>query len=1000
MDRAARPNIYTIPAHRAFADSLVAGIIAQHGRKGTAADALARGIMLLPSGRAVRAVRDAFVRASGSGLLLPRLAAIGDLELAETVGVALDAGPVAMDLPPAIAPMDRLMILARLVQTTRAREGKPVDAGEAMRLAMALATTLDQLLVERKTARDVMALGHEIGDELQTHWQASLESFALLLDQWPRELAARGMIDAADRRNRLFDALARHWRERPPASFVVAAGITTAAPAVARLLRAVADLERGAVVLPDLDQNLTPEQWDAIVPVRPDPLSPRRAALAETHPQFALKLLLDRMDVHRDEVAAWRWGSEHDARAERGRAITLAMLPAPLTGIWQDIGDRARVLRDVTAIEAANPAEEAQAIAIAMREALETPERTAALVTPDRDLAARVSAHLRRWGIEADDSAGRPLSQLAPGTLLMGIAAAAAERFAPVPLLALLKHPLVRAGQARLAWLDKVRALDLLLRGPRPAPGLAGIDALIAAPDRYKADLAGEVRDWWGEARGLLAPIEPLFQREAPLADLVAGLRETASLLSGDAVWAGHQGRAAAALLATVEEAAPYGPPTSDGPGFVAMLGQLLAAEPVRPPQGGHPRLSIWGLLEARLQQADLMILGGLNEGTWPALPAPDPWLAPRVRQALNLPGLDRRIGLAAHDFANGLGSPRVLITRAARDVSAPTVASRFWLRLKALAGPKWDSDDRLLALARAIDAPAERIAVAAPRPSPSADLRPRTIAVTDLDRLKADPYAFYARKILRLSPLDPVDADPSAAWRGTAVHDVLDRWFREDAADPDRLHDRARAMLDQFAAHPVMRAMWRPRLMASLDWIAATVAAQGEEGRIIALTEAEGKAVIDGITLRGKADRIDRMPDGSIVIIDYKTGQPPSASQVAAGYSLQLGLIGLIARAGGFDDLGPGVRASGFEYWSLGRSKEGFGYIKSPCHPEGKYGRMVTDVFVDVVARKFGEAAAAWLTGTAPFVARPHPDAPVFSDYDQLMRLDEWYGRGSRADD
>jgi ATP-dependent helicase/nuclease subunit B len=425
-------------------------------------------------------------------------------------------------------------------------------------------------------------------------------------------------------------------------------------------------------------------------------------------------------------------------------------------------------------------------------------------------------------------------------------------------------------------------------------------------------------------------------------------------------------------------------------------MAQLLGGQSVRPPQGVHPRIAIYGLIEARLQQADLMILAGLNEGVWPALPAPDPWLAPRVRHALGLPSLERRIGLSGHDLANGLGAPQVIISRALRDASAPTVASRFWLRLRALAGPKWQEEVRLLGLARAIDTPALVAPVSAPSPRPSAAARPRDIAVTDVDRLKADPYGFYARRILRLQALDPVDADPSAAWRGTAVHDVLEQWLRVDDARPDALLPRARALLAGATQHPVMRVLWQPRLLLAIEWIAATVAAQGDVGREILLGEEWGRAEIGGVLLRGKADRIDRAPDGSIVVVDYKTGKAPSTAQVKAGYALQLGLLGLLARRGGFDKIAPDTGASGFEYWSLGRNGDGgFGRIVSPVDPSGARGRIPTAEFIDRVADQFREVTAAFLTGDAPFDARPHPDAPVFTDYDHLMRLDEWFGRG-----
>ncbi len=988
------PALFTIPAHRAFSDALAAGLLAQHGRADGGL-ALARGIVLLPNNRAMRAVRDAFVRASGNGLLLPRLVPVGDIDLDETLGSAL--APIGADsaIPPAIAPAQRLMILTRLVRDRRAQAGDRLEIGEAWRLATALAQAFDQLTVERKALHHLKALQP---DDLSGHWQSAFGEFEALAEQWQRELAVRGVIDMAERRNRLLDHVARLWTQSPPDRFVVAAGIVTNAPAVAGLLKTVAGLPQGMVVLPDLDLNLTAEQWDAIGPVTPpEPGKDLPPPAQESHPQFALKLLLERMDAHRDEVALWRWGSEHDARAMRGKAISNALLPPLLTHIWPDVPTAQRSLRDVSAIEAANPAEEAQAIAIALREAIETPERTAALVTPDRDLATRVSAHLKRWGIDADDSAGRPLAQLPPGTLLIALAQAASERFAPVALLALLKHPLVMAGDARLGWLEQVRALDLLLRGPRPPAGLDGIAGLLAETGRRGATLRANLRPWWPDVASLLAPIEAAFTSEKPLTDLFAVLRETASALTNERVWSGHQGHEAARTLADAEAAAVHGPLTADPSGFVGMLAQILSAVAVRPPQGGHPRIQILGLLEARLQQADLMILAGLNEGVWPGLPSPDPWLAPRIRRALGLPGLDYRIGLSAHDFANGLGAPHVILSRARRDRSAPTIASRFWLRLKAMTGERWVADRRLTLLASAIDRPAQPApAYLPPAPSPPRASRPIEIAVTDVDRLRADPYAFYAAKILRLSSLDPVDADPGPAWRGTRAHDVLQRWMEEGSGDPARLAALASEMIEGAVAHPLLKALWQPRLLAALDWVATEVAAQAVAGRAIAFGETWGTIERRGVTLRGKPDRVDRLADGSIAVIDYKSGATASVNQVRAGYSLQLGLLGLIAREGGFAEIAKGTGVSAFEYWKLNKDAKGqFGHKRLLTDAKGSYKRIVTDDFLPMVEGFFDEAVAAWLTGSEPFAARPHSDAPVFTDYDQLMRLDEWFGRG-----
>jgi ATP-dependent helicase/nuclease subunit B len=1011
------PSVYTIPPHRSFANALAAGLAARFGRG--RAD-LAQGLVLVPNSRAARAVQEAFVRRSGGGLLLPRIVTIGDPELDERIGGALEPLGEGEDIPSAIEPVERLMLLSRLVQRHR-----DVDAAEALRLAEDLARTLDQLLFEEIDPARLRTFASETA-ELSAHWQSSLEQLELILRDWPALLREKGKIDLAERRNRLLAAVARRWREQPPRGFVAAAGITIAVPAVARLLRTVSRLPSGLVVFPGLDLAMPEREWNALGPHEADPETGRRRPSIETHPQFNLKVLLDRMDVARGEVERWRWGGGRDAPAVRSRAIANAMTPAAFSAKWQTLPPAERRLTGVRAAELASPAEEAQAIAIALREALETPGRTAALVTPDRNLARRVSAHLRRWGVEADDSAGRPLALTPPGTLIVAAANAAAERFAPVPLLTLLKHPLVMRGERRLEWLDGVRQLDLALRGPRPPAGLDGITEHLSdlsgrTVERERRRAAGA---WWRQVVPLLRTLEQGFEDRTPetpfglslskpcpssspepeeraglrqaqpervgaLGHYLAVLRETVSDLTGDHIWAGPAGRAAAELFASLEEHAGVGPGRLTPANLPAILEQLMASTAVRPPFGQHPRIFIWGLIEARLQQADLVILGGLNEGVWPQLPSPDPWLAPRLRHDLGLPSLERRIGLAAHDFAGALGGRQVLVTRARRDARSPAIPSRFWLRLEAMTGGLTRAPFHK-GWARAIDRPAAYAPAKQPRPSPPVSARPKRIAVTDVDRLKADPFAFYARSILKLGVLDAADADPSAAWRGSAVHKVLEAWAKEDKCDPSKLRPRAEALLQDTAAHPLMRALWQPRLLEAIDWIACKVAENEALGRVPVAAESKGECVLADVTLYGEADRIDRLADGRLAIVDYKTGSPPGSKAVAAGYSMQLGLLGIIAENGGFKEA-EGV-PSCFEYWSLARSTSGsLGYVKSPV---GGRTNIDPEDFTSIAASNFVAAAQAWLTGTEPFTAKLHPEHAPYGEYDQLMRLDEWYGR------
>jgi ATP-dependent helicase/nuclease subunit B len=978
VDRSARPSIYTIAPHKAFADALAAGLIARFGGEKTG---LARGLILLPNNRSVRTVTDAFVRCSGGGLLLPRLLPIGGEELGEQGSLVEPLQLDAQAIPPAISRLDRLMLLARLIQRHLPGES---NVAESLRLAEALATTLDQLQFEEVEPARLRAFASDLPD-LSQHWQKSLERLELILDEWPKLLAASGRIDPADRRNRILDAVARRWRREPPEGFVVAAGIDTTAPAVCRLMRTIAFLPDGMVVLHALDLAMPEDEWGSIGPHPPDPETGARRRSIESHPQFHLKLLLERMGIARNEVETWRRSGGGAAPAARSRAISHAMAPAAFTAKWPRLKPAERRLTGVRALELAGPAEEAQAVALAMREALEVPGRTVALVTPDRGLARRVSAHLRRWDIEADDSAGRPLSRTPPGTLLLALATAAVERFAPVALIALLNHPLVMRGERRLAWLDGVRALDLALRGPRLPPGLAAIGSFL------EAAAGGADAGWWRQTAALLRPVEAAFEeRASDLGSMLAALRQAASRLSAEQVWSGLAGRAAAELFSDLEAASDKGPAHPDGAALPALLEQVMAPIAIRPPYGQHPRVFIWGLIEARLQHADLMILAGLNEGVWPALPAPDPWLAPRIRRELGLPSLEHRIGLAAHDFAAGLGGREVLVTRSRRDARAPSIPSRLWLRLEAMTGGMTRCY-RYKAWARAIDRPASPRSSERPRPRPPRELRPNVISVTEVDRLKADPYAFYARKMLGLAALDPLDAEPSPAWRGSAVHAVLEHWMKEDDCEPARLRERAHALLDASDTHPLMRALWQPRLLEALEWIADQVAANRDRGRLPLAAEVAGSCRIGGVFLKGKADRLDRFADGSLAVVDYKTGKAPSGKAVHDGFAMQLGLLGLIAEHGGFEGISGSPAA--FEYWSLAKYQGRLGHVSTPVG--GRQGLEPSE-FTTLAARNFTAAANEWLLGDAPFTAKLHPVYAPYAEYDQLMRLDEWYGRES----
>jgi ATP-dependent helicase/nuclease subunit B len=993
------PQVFTIPAHHGFADALAAGLLAR-GADGDLG--LARLTLLLPSRRAVRAVTEGFVRLAGdsgrSGLLLPRIAVVGDLDLDETLGPLLD--PLgAADIPPAADPVRRWLRLADLLRQV---EGEDAGSGASLlRRAFEAGRTMDRLSVEGLTPLEVFDKALGVAPEMTRHWEANTRAFLMVQQLWIADLAERGEIDAPERRNRLFDHAARRWRDAPPAHPVVAAGVTSASPSLARLLRTVSELPGGAVVLPGFDRTMDADVWDelgrACAPAQEGepPFAPTDAA---SHPQYHLKVLLARMGLSRDEVQDWPSAGAASSSAERGAAVSRMFLPAKASARWGDLADRERRFSGVRLMECAHPGEEAQAIAIALREAMEVPGRRAALVTPDRGLAGRVAAHLKRWGIDADDSAGRPLPQTPAGRLLLLLAEVLAENAAPVPLVALLSHPLVAREGDRAAWLREVRRLDLALRGPRRGPGLEPL-----------RKIAGEARigGWWSGVEATLAPLLAWLEpagADVPLADLLDALVRAGEALCGTGLWGEADGRALSAMVEDLRGAAREVGTALDPRELHAVLRDAMDRVSVRPPWGGHPRVAIYGLLEARMTRADFVICAGLTEGTWPAAPAQDALLPPAVLRALGVPGGDFRIGLSAHDLASAMGAPEVLLSWARRDEGGPVIPSRFVLRIEAMLGREGleaHRETRLPELARRIDEAPPEPPHPRPQPMPSAAQRQVSVSATGLDRLRGDPYQFYAGSILNLRSLDALDAEPSAAWRGEVAHLILERWHA--AGDPpDGLRAIALATLEEKNAHPLMRALWWPRLSAALDTFHDMVLAGKARGREVAAVEAWGEMEFRGVKVLGRADRIDRLPDGTLAIVDYKTGGPPSNKRVEEGFSLQLGTLGLIAGCGNFvqrdADRKVIAEASGetsaFEYWSLAKARSkagGFGYVATPIKLDGMRSGMEPEDFLPRTEAYLSDALDRWILGDEPFTARLNPELPSFTDYDQLMRLAEW---------
>ncbi|HET9718068.1 MAG TPA: double-strand break repair protein AddB [Pseudolabrys sp.] len=1002
-----RARVFNIPASTPFLrtlfDELLAGRLICGFPQWRDPLELARATIYLPTRRACLFGRDVFLEAvEGNAAILPRLIPIGDIEEDEIFFADVAKGPaqVALDLPPAIDGLARTMPLAALVLNWAKVMASGIGGdmplvGQNPVTAFALAQDLAKLMDDMTTRQvDWHRLDGLVPAEFDEYWNQTLDFLKFVRKHWPAVLTEKGCMEPAERRDKLIAA--ETARLAGTANPIIAAGSTGSTPATANLLATIARLPNGALVLPGLDTDLDEPSWQLIA---------EDGEMGHAHPQFAMAGLLRKIGIERADVKML--GKSNG----RERLVSEALRPAAASEFWRErlstyqfAAHADAAVKDVAVIEAANAEEEALAIAVALRETVEQPGTVAALVTPDIALGRRVAAALERWNVRVQDSRGLPLAEVPSGVFARLVAETALGGFAPVPLLAMLKHPAGKFDPASVAALERA-----VLRGPRPRHGSAGLEqALSAIRDEMARFRGGEAsalhhsdprlrldRRQFEAAAGLLKQITLAL---APLEKLPAGPHSTADLARRHAEVLDALGVVSDELFDTMDDLAENGTLVIDPADYPELFHAALTQRKLYRDQAGS-RVYIFGLLESRLQWVDRVVLGGLVEGVWPPETRGDPWLSRPMRSELGLDLPERRIGLTAHDFAQAMGIPDVVLSRAAKLNGTPTVASRFVQRLAAVTGEaRWkntvERGARYITLARKLDE-TESKRIERPAPTPVLEARPRRLSVTEIEDLLRDPYTIYARHILRLAPLDEIDQTPGAADRGTVIHNAIGEFGKVYPADLPR--DPAQRLLEigekhfrPLMAYPEARAFWWPRFRRIAEWFAGFEA--NRRARLSRLeTEISGRISIpfgkDSFILNVRADRIECLSDGRYAILDYKTGEPPTSRQVLAGLSPQLTLEAAILRNGGFESIASGASVAELLYVRL-RGGAQPGEEKRIDFKDGG----TPDDHADRALTELTRLLEQFADPTKPYYSLLHPMwKNHYGTYDHLARVREW---------
>lgn len=996
------PKVYSIPAGANFLGEMAATLTDALDLKRNP-EALADALIYVPNRRSERALAFALHQsAGGKACLLPSIRALGDLE---TDDPPPSAEAALADLPPVISPAYRIGALTRLVMAYSESNGTELPAVSSLAASRELARLLDQAALSGEV--DWAELEHLVPDaQLAEHWQRSVRFLKIITDQWPAHLDEKTAMDPYARRYAAAVAMAEHWHEHRPDAPVIIAGSTGATPASRVLMQAALNLPRGLVILPGLDTDL-------------DAATLHHIKTSPSHPQFALARTLDTLKLDVGQVAPWPTREDSAFMSARRRLIHAALAPADSTADWTskladlagDSGAAAFVrsaLDGLATVQAKDENEEALLAASLLRETLEQDSITAALITPDAGLARHVSALLKRWDIDVAPSSGLPLSQSHAGSLFLLVAEWMLDFSHPVTLMSVLQHPACQFG------MDSVRSLDkYFLRGPRRWQSWPELRAHM---ETLKADTGARFQSIPDpEADAAMGLIEALSEilsgatfAEHESCSGEAWLRQVSALATAIGTapqpWAGEDG---AALSTLVRELTELSEPL--GPQAPVVWNELLRAEAaaISVPAGApHPRLAIWGPLEARLQTADRIVLAGLNEDVWPAQPPADAFLPRRFRQEIGLADPDERIGLSAHDFAQLASAPNVTLLSSRRREDKPAIASRWLWRLQTLArgaldeaaktalAPPAECDPRDWLTHLESSPPPAPGFTAKPQPRPPVSARPTRLSVTRVENLVRDPYSIYCESVLGLRPLDPLDLPADVRVRGTAIHKALER-FEEEASAGDvaallgLVEEELRHGGEPQADLIGLRDKRREVCSDYIQWRAG--GAHQLSGP--PLTELKGRLSLDldgqSFTLTGTADRIEKRQDGSVAILDFKTGGPPSEKQVRSGLSPQMPLQGLIAREGGYPGLGH-AKVEALTYIRFGTAFEvrDLG-AESKLHEAKTADELITDARTGLI-----QLLSAFANPDHPYLSAPRPERVAYeSAFTRLARRDEWTG-------
>lgn len=885
----------------------------------------------VPTQRAARSLREMLsLYCPLKSCILPRIFAIHNVdELQESLFYHLDV-PI---LQKRISLYDSAFILTPLVQkwyeslseNSKSLFGSqnilvPNGIAESLYLSFKLENLIEEM-IQRESKIEILE-ELSLSKDLTQWWQINHEFLKIILTQWPKILEERKALTKSQIYKILLSRQIKIWKKKPPKFPVIALGLKEPV----EFISAISSLKEGAVYFQGLDLHLDEESWQALgVSQEEDP------AIA-THPQYSYYNLLKALKITRSNVQQI---DTKEKNLSRELLLTSALRPASTTNKWilEKRSKFEKGLKNLTLIEAENEREEAAAIALSMREILEVKNKTVALVTSNRTLARRVSLELRRFGIIANESLGRPLRQSYEVIFIRLLLDCVFKSYDCVTFLSFFKHPLTKIGRSRfevrklidffeIYFLRKKNSFSHCYKEIDFVNFCQFIEEIL--PDfsvDFHSEHQQEIEDLKKFAKDVETILEPIknFEKNKnyslkKILEVTIKISESFALDQEKNCSHLYQTPGGESLLQFLKDLFETKEDLEISiSNWPEIFDTLLQNRTLTPRPYGHPRVFIWGVGEFQLQTVDRVIFSNLNEGEMPQHFENDVFLSPQMRRMLNLISPEYKLGLQAFDFQMIMGMEEVILTRSLRIDENPSVASRFLQRLEAVIGEEFYQKlilkgQRYIALTKSVSKIKNISFAKRPVPTPPLEVRPKIFSVTEIETLRRDPYKIYAKKILKLYPLDPLQEDYNALMRGRLYHKILEEFahqtheISEDEKEYEKTFEEILERKIQDSNIPLeIGILWKYRLEAALE---EYFSFEKNRHNYIKHTEISSDKIEvgkSGVYLQARADRID-IYKNCADILDIKTSENPSKSDALSLKSPQLVLEAALFLRKGFE--------------------------------------------------------------------------------------------------